>query len=221
MKRVWLYPSLLLALPFCALSELKQDNAPPAITVYTQFEHPYAAVAADRMRQELANIMGPLGLNFTWRDLNSSHGNEVSVELVVVTFKGTCNMDDSIPSGDITGALGWTHMSDGAILPFSDLDCDKIRRFIGRETRSMDPATRQEVYGRAIGRVLAHELYHVFTNTTRHASWGVAKAFYTPRDLVSDHFQFEEKDTRALRSGKLKVLLHPGRPPVLGYSGQK
>jgi hypothetical protein len=173
------------------------------------------------MRQELGNLMAPLGLEFTWRDLNASRGNEVSVELVVVTLKGTCDMVDTLGYGDTTGALGWTHMSDGAILPFSDLDCNKIRRFIGRETKSMDEAKREVVYGRAMGRVLAHELYHIFTNTTRHASWGVAKAFYTPRDLVSDRFQFEEKDTKALRSGKLKSLVRPGHPPVLGYSPSK
>src|SRR5450759_1282291 len=105
MKRALLSLSLLLAIPFCALSELKQDNAPPAITVYTQFEHPYSAVASEHMRQELVNVMGPLGLEFTWRDLNASRGNEVSVELVVVTFKGTCNMADTFGYGETTGAL--------------------------------------------------------------------------------------------------------------------
>jgi hypothetical protein len=112
-------------------------------------------------------------------------------------------------------------MSDGTILPFSDVDCDKIRRFIGPEVRSLTSADRDIAYGRAMGRVLAHELYHVFTNTTRHASWGVAKAFYTSKDLVSDKFQFQEKDTTALWSGKLKLLLRNRKPPVLGFSGKR
>jgi hypothetical protein len=165
--------------------------------------------------------MQPLGLDFTWRDLSRSHGNEVSVELVVVTFKGTCEMNGNVSVPGETGALGWTHMSDGTILPFSDVDCDKIRRFIASEIRSIDPKDRDITYGRAIGRVLAHELYHVFTNTTRHASWGVAKAFYTPKDLASTTFQFQEKDTNALRKGKLKTLLRNRRPPVLGFAGKQ
>jgi|SRR5581483_778568 len=219
MKRATL--CILLVFPFCAHSELKEDTNPPAITVYTQFEHPYSTIAIDTMRQELASIMGPLGLDFTWRDLNATHGNEVSVELVVVTFKGKCEMEnDFYPRGE-TGALGWTHMSDGNVLPFSDIDCDKIRRFIGGEIRTMGAKDQDLVYGRAVGRVLAHELYHVFTNTTRHASWGVAKAFYTSKDLVSDKFQFQEKDTSALRSGKLKTLLRNRKPPVLGFSGKR
>src|SRR5215472_9632648 len=100
MKLLFLVLILLLAIPTCALSELKQDNAPPAITVYTQFEHPYSAAAIDEMREELSALMAPLGLEFTWRDLNASHGNEVSVELVVVTFKGSCNMTESFSHGD-------------------------------------------------------------------------------------------------------------------------
>src|SRR5512144_189463 len=114
MKRA--LPCLLLAFPFCAFSELKEDNTPPAITVYTQFEHPYSATSIDTMREELGAIMGPLGLDFTWRDLNRSRGNEVSVELVVVTFKGTCEMEGTFSTAGESGALGWTHMSDGSIL---------------------------------------------------------------------------------------------------------
>jgi hypothetical protein len=216
MKRTSLY--LLLAFPFCAYSELKENKTPPAITVYTQFDQKYSATAMNVMRQELSAIMAPLGLEFTWRDLATSRGNEVSVELVVVTFKGECDTSGDYYSTGETGALGWTHISDGAILPFSDVDCDKIRRFINAEIKTQEPADREVVYGRAVGRVLAHELYHVFTNTTRHASWGVAKAFYSPKDLVSEKFQFQEKDTTALRAGKLKTLLRNRKPPVLGFS---
>ena len=218
MKRAPLF--ILLAFPFCALSESKEGKTPPAITVYTQFEHPYAAGSIEIMREELEAIMSPLGLDFTWRDLERSHGNEVSVELVVVTFKGRCEMTVPVNALGETGALGWTHISDGSILPFSDVDCDKIRRFIAPEVRSLDQEERDAVYGRAVGRVLAHELYHVFTNTTRHASWGVAKAFYTSRDLASAQFHFQEKDTNAFRAGKLKPLFRSRRPPVLGFSGK-
>jgi hypothetical protein len=219
MNRALIFTILLLAIPSCALSQLEPDNAPPAVTVYTQFDKPYSAVSLDEMKHELETIMGPLGLDFAWRSLAGARGNEVSAELVVVTFKGTCEMDDELGLGLETGALGWTHMSDGAVLPFSDLDCDKIRRFISPEIRSLDAACREVVYGRALGRVLAHELYHVFTNTTRHASWGVAKALYTAHELVSDHFQFQEKDTTALRGGKLKAVLRGRKPPVLSFSG--
>ena len=223
MKRAPWYLSLLLATP-CATSQT-QDNLPPAITVYTQFDHPAAAAPLDEMTREMESIMNPLGLGFTWRSLDSVHGNEVSAELVVVTFRGKCQMQDEVTAGHPgeNGALGWTHMSDGIVLPFSEVDCDKIRHFIAVEIRGRDTTAREIAYGRAMGRVLSHELYHVFTNTTRHASWGVAKSCYSSRDLVSDKFQFQEKDTNALRSGKLKALLQrkQQRPPVLGFAAAR
>jgi hypothetical protein len=220
MKRISIHLVVSMAFSLGAWGE-SAEQTPPAITVYTQFEHASSGVSIEMMREELEAIMRPLGLDFTWRDLPASNGNEVSVELVVVSFKGTCRMSDSLPSRGETGALGWTHISDGAILPFSDVDCDKIRRFISSQVRALDPAKQEIVYGRAIGRVLAHELYHVFTNTTKHASWGVAKAFYSAHDLVSDSFRFEEKDNRALRTGKLTSVLRGRRPPVLSFSGKR
>ena len=210
-----------LAFPVVAWSEMREPAAPPAITVYTQFDQPASALSMDSMRRELEAIMRPLGLEFTWRSLSASNGMEVSTELVVVDFKGVCRAAGAVSGAPESGALGWTHMSDGAILPFSDVDCDKIRRFIGSQINRLDAAHREIVYGRAIGRVLAHELYHVFSNTTRHASWGVAKACYSAHELVSDSFRFEEKDTRALRSGKLRPVLRAARPPVLGFSGKR
>ena len=91
MKRFPLY--LLLTLPFCAFSELNEDQTPPAITVYTQFEHPYSALFDRHHERGTASDHESPGSGFHWRDLSRSHGNEVSVELVVVTFKGTCEMD--------------------------------------------------------------------------------------------------------------------------------
>ncbi len=54
---------------------------------------------------------------------------------------------------------------------------------------------REGAYGRALGRVLAHELYHIFGNTTHHASEGVAKESYTVQDLLTEEFQFEAKES--------------------------
>ena len=221
MKRLSWYRCLPLALPLCAPCLAAPEDVPPAVTVYTQFEQTYSAPTLDEMKRETAAIMGPLGLDFAWRSLGVVRGNEVSAELVVVTFKGDCEMKpwEGIDRGE-SSALGWTHISDGAVLPFSDVDCDKIRSFIGPELRTVDPKQREFVYGRAMGRVLAHELFHVFTNATHHGSWGVAKASYTARDLVAEHFEFEARDTKALRNGKLKSLLRARhRPPVLSFTG--
>jgi hypothetical protein len=96
-------------------------------------------------------------------------------------------------------------MSDGEILPFSDVNCDGIRLFMQRDLLRLPEAERPAAYGRAIARVLAHELYHIFAKTTHHASWGLAKPAYSVRDLLSNKFAFEKKECDLLRAHQLQI----------------
>jgi len=52
---------------------------------------------------------------------------------------------------------------------------------------------------------VAHELYHIFANTAHHGVDGVGKAAYTVQELMSDEFQFEEREGHALRSSLPKL----------------
>jgi hypothetical protein len=186
------------------------------ITVYTSFQgKPPRAVQA-ALQDELEQIMAPIGLRVQWRSLSAVRGNEVSVELAVVTFKGRCDVRGlSARPVPVTpevgpGPLGWTHVSDGNILPFSDVDCDRIRGFIQATLLTVSPPDREEVFGRALGRVVAHELYHIFADTQQHGSVGVAKERYTVQDLMSGDFLFEEPENRALGAGKVHLALEIG-----------
>jgi hypothetical protein len=189
------------------------------ITIYTEFESEHSAQLTESLKSELTAIMGPIGLQFEWRDLKAARGNEVAVELVVVSFKGKCAMQDVVPTQPESGALGWTHMSDGDVLPFSDVDCNRVRKLISNATQGASDSDREHRMGRALGRVVAHELYHIFANTTKHASCGVAKAFYTANELVSDSFQFDVKESRKLRQGKLRSLFDQYSHSYSGAAG--
>jgi hypothetical protein len=203
--KLFLLGLALAALP--ALSEPRVIRAAP-ITLYTNFlqQNPPPAVL-EALQDELAGIMTPIGLRFDWRSLAASEGREVSVELAVITFRGGCDVENLAPFSAMPGALGWTHVSDGAILPFSEIDCDGIRHFLQGDLLHVRKEDREEVFGRALARVLAHELYHIFANTQQHGSWGVGKAAYSIQELLSHTFRFEHRETNALRAGKAKALL--------------
>lgn len=176
------------------------------ITLYMSFQQEAPPAVLDALQEEVEAIMAPIGLRFEWRNLASVRGYEVSAELAVVTFKGRCDTAGLVARGKFEGALGWTHVSDGEILPFTDVGCDRVREFVQRALITVNQAERETTYGRALGRVLAHELYHIFANTARHGSWGVAKECYTVQDLLSEDFQFQEKESRLLRSGRVPAL---------------
>ena len=137
-------------------------EAPVApITLYTQFQQDPPKAVLEAIQAELESIMSPMGLNFLWRSLSAASGSEVSVELAVVHFKGTCNVTSHEPHNPGPGALGRTYVSDGSILPFVDVDCDRIGSFVQQGLMALDRDGREGAFGRAVGRVLAHEMYHI------------------------------------------------------------
>jgi len=181
------------------------------IALYHEFaQEPPAAIKA-ALKDELDSIMGPLGMRFEWRNLKMSGFPDPTSELAVITFKGRCDvMGLNIHETYDPGALGWTHISDGQILPFADIDCGGIRAFAQRALMRLPADQREEAFGRAVGRVLAHELYHIFADTTRHGSSGVAKESYTVDDLLTPTFRFQDKESKELRTSKASAAVDVG-----------
>ncbi|HUA62509.1 MAG TPA: hypothetical protein VML19_27375 [Verrucomicrobiae bacterium] len=199
--------SLLLAgLGFAGTDEIPQRAG--SIALYSGFAHEPPAVVRAVMEDELEAIMGPMGFRFEWRNLDLTKKTSPTAELAVITFKGRCDVTAlNAHERFNAGALGWTHISDGQILPFADVDCNEIRGFLQRTLLRLPASQREEAFGRAMGRVLAHELYHIFADTTRHGSCGVAKESYTVDDLMSSTFRFEARESRELRNSKVSVAL--------------
>lgn len=203
---------LLAALP--ALGDERQEL--PAV-LYTSFQETVPPTVMHALQDEVEKIMGSLGLHYQWRSLNSVRGDEVSAELAVLTFKGRCDTSLLVPKNASPGALGWTHVSDGIILPFSDIDCDRVRGFIQKGLLASPTPSRDAAFGRALGRVVAHELYHIFANTPHHGADGVGKSAYTVQELLSDHFRFEEREGNALRTSNRNN--RPSDPAPRTYGG--
>lgn len=186
-----------LAFGLLPVSGQQRDSSGAPILLYTEFEGTPSQTALDAIHEELDSIMTPIGLEIAWRDLAGEH-NETTSRLAVVHFRGRCDADSVKDPTSHSIALGWTHVSDGVILPFSDVDCDRIRAFIRNGTLELSKNDREAAFGRAIARVLAHELYHIFANTSRHGSHGIGKAVYSVQELLAPEFRFRERESRAL-----------------------
>jgi hypothetical protein len=124
---------------------------------------------------------------------------------VVVKLMGRCDMDGS-SAFLVPGPLGWSHESSGVVLPFSNLACDNIRGAVESTLVAGNPIPRNYLLGRAMGRVLAHELYHIMADTAEHGQDGVAQAALSARELTSGLMEFQPPDVQAIQSG-----LRPGR----------
>jgi len=152
------------------------------------------------LRQETESLMQSAGYTLDWRD--SAHGVDAA-NLVVVALNGDCTAPatPTVTAAPIDSgrSLAAATVQDGVILPFAHVDCAAVRSILGPLIAREAPARRSYLYGRAIGRLIAHELYHVMAQTREHAPSGIGKPCFTAADLVSDRFEFEAVALRKMR----------------------
>jgi len=183
------------------------------ISLFTQLQQPAPAVVMAALREEAAGILAPAGFHFEWHDLSAAGKVGTSVELAVVIFHGACDVPNMIPGGsDSIRALGYTNVTNGEILPFITVDCEKTQSFLASALSRVPVTQRERIFGRALGRILAHELFHVFAKTQRHAHAGLTKESYTVEDLVGEDLVVEESDFDLLRSSPAYLVLSQPRP---------
>jgi len=194
--------SLFVALP---LFGAEGEYQPVPFRLYSIFQYEPSASIQKAMRDEVNAIMEPLGWKFEWDSLDEASG-QLSMQLVVVHFKGMCGANDLTEFGPYQFVLGRTEISHREILSFADIYCDAIRAYLATDLLAKEPEDRNAAFGRAVGRVVAHELYHILGNTTHHASKGLGKACYKPQELLADGFRFETKEVVKLRAEAGRAL---------------
>ncbi len=149
------------------------------------------------MQAELQRLLDPADLEIQWK---TSRSGAEDFDLVAVgSFEGSCSSKEAVAEG--SSILGDTSISNGHILPFFRVDCATIQRLLDRNA---DGA----VLGRALARVIAHELYHIIANTSAHHDTGVAKAKFSTKDLTTPRFELD----------MWSVALMKPAPPSAGVS---
>jgi hypothetical protein len=171
-----------------------------SVALYTEYQRQPSPVVVQALEEEVDSLMAPEGLRFDWRSLPAD-GRQASTELAVVTFKGRCEVQRSVIIAPLDHRLGWSYISDGEVLPFADVDCEAVGSYVLKELLYLPAESREKVFGRAVGRVLAHELYHVFARTVHHSAHGVDQPAFSVAELLSDRLVFDdhEPDLHILR----------------------
>jgi hypothetical protein len=195
------YVRCALALIFCAAPVRASQPSNLLSTQVTAVVMPdgrYSRVAIREMGREAAQILKKSGVSLLWHLGVPPQG--VNGRLVVVKLVGHCDMDGS--SAFLTsGPLGWSHEANGVILPFSDLACDNIRGAVHSALLPWNQLRGNLLLGRAMGRVLAHELYHIVADTAIHGEDGVAQPALSARELTSNQLELQPSDVEAIQSG--------------------
>jgi hypothetical protein len=204
--RAWIFAVSLL-LPGSLPGQPQENLSPrPVLTLYMKGADGCPPRLLEEMRSEVEDIMRPAGLSLDWRHLDPSQNTEPVSALVVLTFVGTCRSEGQCNPAKPLGPLGWTHITDGEILPFCAVDCDRVRQVVTPVIRCESRAERDRLYGRALGRVVAHELYHILANTTAHSRRGLAKPVLAAAELVLDVCRFGIQEIGLIRKAVARRL---------------
>ena len=191
--------------------EVPSEQARVRLGLYASFQHAPSTAVRHVVQEELAAIMIPMGMVVYWRAFEDSQTDQWWHQIATIHFKGHCDASNLRVHPPQARVFGETCLSGGKVIPYAVVYCDAIRASLASSLISMEPRNRTIVFGRAVSRVLAHELYHVLTRTTERRSGGLGAASFTPQSLVADEFRFHGRDLQRLR------LAIASRPPAAAF----
>lgn len=154
------------------------------VTVVLDFDGPYSDRSIGEMKREAEGILKDTGTKLEWRTRSQAAGQDFP-NLVLVKFKGKCMLEPVGYLYDERGPLAFTHSADGNLQPFSEVECDKVTTSVRGAMFGGDYAQADLLLGRALGRVLAHELIHILRNSRKHDREGVEKESLSGMELIA------------------------------------
>jgi hypothetical protein len=179
---------------------LASSSASP-VTVLLNYEQPYSQSSFAALQQQLQATLDATGLKLDIRDRSASPAHEQLGEVVLFKMRGTCSMS-AIPVGafsDERGPLAMAYSSNGSVLPFGEVECDRVRQSLERILGKSNGARHQTEFGVALGMVIAHELYHMLGQSIQHTRHGVTKESLSARELLEGSLPLPEIARHAMQ----------------------
>jgi hypothetical protein len=162
-------------------------NPADEVTVVLDFDQPYSQLSLGEMEREAGAALKNTGLTFAWKTQDSLTPDAEFKSLLVFKMKGRCTADPSPMLIDERGPLGMAYVSDGQVLSFGEIECDRVNRSVQRILPRGQSERTERLYGRALGRVVAHEMYHMLSGKTKHSKSGLTQAALTADELTANH----------------------------------
>jgi hypothetical protein len=145
------------------------------------------------MKRELETLMETAGYRVEWKVLGDPSGKDDRV-ITVVELRGSCRAPEPtvyVKPVENGASLASTAVERGKILPFSWINCETLTEMLAPSLSGKESGQRDFLYGRAMGRLLAHELYHTLSNKRGHSESGVGKATFSANDVLAERFTFD------------------------------
>jgi hypothetical protein len=163
------------------------------------FDSPHSEAPLQSLRQNLNHLLTAGGISVDLKLKENLPENPQFGQLVVFKMKGSCSMGPA-PNQPASrqGPLAMAYTSDGQVLHFGEVECDRIRYALQRILGVGHSRRNQETYGAALAIVIAHEVYHMLGNATRHTRHGLTKPALSADELTSPNLALSPEALAAM-----------------------
>jgi len=189
------------------------------LAVYSRNATTLDSLTQHSLNDELTRLLSPADIQVVWRTQNREQREETG-RLVVGSFDGDCSVEN-LPTYTSplakTATLAESSMSGGRVIPYFTVDCARVIRTLSPTLEHLSVPFRSAVLGRALARVIAHEIYHIVADTIDHEESGLSKAQLSLEDLIATKFSLSPGSLRRIRASiqslppiPVAALLAPG-----------
>jgi hypothetical protein len=177
------------------------DSATAApLQLLTEFEVSPSMVAIQEMQREMDRLYRDVPVAIAWHGVSNFQSPGRVPRLLFVHFKGDCRAVTMPPRHGVEGvALASVNRVDGEMLPLVTVDCQRIANYIWPSLRGPERSHGDKPFGRALARVLAHELYHYLTGEAKHTHSALFRASISSSALLSSQFRLGADEIEDLR----------------------
>jgi hypothetical protein len=191
---------LILSLFILSLAAEPANHAAPLAVIVDAAEN-FSPQAWQSMQSESERLAAQSGLPLRFVQKPLAAG-QVFADLVQFRFHGKCAMDSFPALLDERGPYAWAFTAGDDVLSFGAVDCAKVRERIKTALHGADYARADELLGRALARILAHELYHIAANTRGHAKSGIVRHALTPQELIAAKLDLASRERDEIRRSR-------------------
>jgi hypothetical protein len=194
---------LSVAPPLRAAEMSVPDTRKPPLTVLMEFDSPHSDIPLDSVREHLNQLLTPGGIDVDVEIRENLPPNPQFGQLVIFKMKGSCSIKQ--PAGSPLhsgkpGPLAMAYTSNGQVLHFGEVECDRVRTAMQRVVGVGRSRKNEQFYAAALATVIAHEVYHMLGNATGHTRAGLTKPALSPEELVDQKVGLSSSAISALQA---------------------
>jgi len=166
---------------------------PIPLTIVLDFRGPHTERSVTEMKHEFESLIKDSSISVDWR-MRGEVKSEVAGNLVLVRFQGKCVLEPAPYLIDERGPLAFSYSTNGSVQPFSEVACDRVVALARSAMSGGDFAHADLLLGRALGRVVAHELVHILAKSADHGREGVTTPALSGLRLIAPEMHLSATD---------------------------